>query len=138
MDREELINKVRNCTPGLGWDQKYPELYGRYGVAITVCGIWDGWQWFEENNITEYSRRQGCLPLTEATDTELLTMWAIADNYWLSKYKEWYKQSEEKSSKLDRFIGACEREYFGYDKDGYTDKTIDRIFDSIFEILESR
>ena len=65
-------------------------------------------------------------------------MWAISDNYWLNKYKEWCKRAEEKSSKLDEFIGDCERKYFGYDEDGYTNKTIERVFNSIFKILESR
>lgn len=136
MDRTELLNKVRNCTPQLGWDDKFPDLYGKYGM--TICGIGDGWHWFEENNITEYSRQQGRLPITDATDIELLEMWAVADNYWLNKYKEWLKRSEEKSSKLDGFIGKCEREYFGYDEDGYTDKTIDRVFNSIFKVLNDR
>lgn len=62
-------------------------------------------------------------------------MWAIASDYWLNKYKVWYRKSEEKSSKLDQFIGRCERDYFGYDKEGYTLKTIDRIFNSIIEVL---
>lgn len=136
MDRNELLNKVRSCTPQLGWDNKFPNLYGKYGV--TISGIYDGWHWFEEDNITDYARVHGHLPLTDATDIELLEMWAIADNYWLGKYKEWLKRSEEKSSKLDRFIGKCEREYFGYDDDGYTDKTIDRVFNSIFEILDNK
>lgn len=135
MDRTELLNKVRNCTPQLGWDDKFPNLYGKYGM--TICGICDRWHWFEEDKITEYSRQKGHLPLTDATDVELLEMWAIADHYWLNKYKEWLKRSEEKSSKLDNFIGKCEREYFGYDDDGYTDRTIDRIFNSIFEILNN-
>lgn len=56
----------------------------------------------------------------------------------LDKYQQWYDKSKEKSSRLDRFIGECERRYFGYDKDGYTDKTIDRIFNSIFEILDTQ
>lgn len=136
MDRVELLNKVRNCTPQLGWDDKFPNLYGKYGM--TVSGIYDGWHWFEEDNITNYARVHGYLPLTDATDIELLEMWAIADNYWLGKYQEWLKRSEEKSSKLDRFIGKCEREYFGYDDYGYTDKTIDRVFNSIFEILDKK
>ena len=136
MDKEELLNKVRNCTPQLGWDNVYPDLYGKYG--ITISGICDGWHWFEEDNITEYARKHGHLPITDASDIELLTMWAIADNYWLNKYKEWYRCSQEKSSKLDRFIGECERKYFGYDEDGYTNKTIDRIFNSIFEILDNQ
>ena len=136
MDRVELLNKVRNCTPQLGWDDKFPNLYGKYGMAI--CGICDGWHWFEEDTITDYAREHGRLPLTDETDIELLEMWAIADNYWLGKYKEWLKRSEEKSSKLDRFIGKCEREYFGYDDDGYTDKTINRVFNSIFEILDNK
>ena len=92
----------------------------------------------EEENITDYAREHGHLPLTDATDIELLEMWAIADNYWLHKYQGWLKRSEEKSSKLDRFIGECEMKYFGYDEDGYTDKTVDRIFKSIFEILEGK
>lgn len=136
MDREELLNKVRNCIPQLGWDSVYPDLYGKYG--ITVSGIYDGWHWFEEDNITEYARQHGCLPLTDASDIELLTMWAIADNYWLNKYKKWYKRSEEKSSKLDEFICKCEIKYFGYDEDGYTDKTIERIFKSVFDILDKQ
>ena len=136
MNKEEMLNKVRNCTPQLGWDNAYPDLYGKYG--ITISGICDGWLWFEEDNITETARKNGHLPLTDASDIELLTMWAIADNYWLNKYKEWYRCSQEKSSKLDRFIGECERKYFGYDEDGYTNKTIDRIFNSIFEILDNQ
>lgn len=134
MDREELLQKVKNCVPDLGWDSKYPDLYGKYGIS--VFGICDYWKWFTEENITYAARKHGHLPLTDATDIELLTMWAIADNYWLRKYKEWLKKSKEKSSKLDKFIGACELKYFGYDEDGYTDKTIDRVFNEIFDILE--
>lgn len=134
MTREELLYKVQRCTPALGWEFEYPNLYGKYGM--TISGIYDGWYWFTEDNITDYARKRGCLPLTDATDIELLEMWAMADNYWLNKYKKWYKASENKSAKLDRFIGECERRYFEYDADGYTDKTIDRIFNSIFEVLD--
>ena len=134
MTREELIHKVQRCTPALGWEFEYPNLYGKYGM--TIFGIYDGWCWFTKDNITDYARARGCLPLTDATDTELLEMWAIADYYWLNKYKKWYEESKNKSVKLDRFIGECERGYFGYDAEGYTDKTIDRIFNSIFEVLD--
>lgn len=134
MTREELIYRVQHCTPQLGWEYKYPDLYGKYGM--TIFGICDGWYWFTEDNIADYARSCGCLPLTNATDVELLEMWAIADNYWLNEYKKWYKKSESKSAKLDRFIGECERKYFGYDPNGYTDKTIDRIFNSIFKTLD--
>lgn len=136
MNREELLNKVRQCTPQLGWDEKYPNLYGKYGM--TISGICDRWHWFEEDNIINSAKLFGCLPLTDATDIELLEMWAIADNYWLNQYKESLKRSKEKSSKLDRFIGECEMKYFGYDEDGYTNKTIDRIFNSIFKILDKQ
>lgn len=136
MNRERLLEKVRSCTPQLGWDYEYPDLYGKYGM--TISGICDGWHWFEEDNITEYARNKGRLPLTDATDEELLEMWATADSYWLNQYQQWYDKSKEKSSKLDRFVGECERRYFGYDEDGYTDKTIDRIFNSIFEILDKQ
>ena len=134
MNREEILEKVRNCTPQLGWDSVYPDLYGKYGM--TMCGICDCWLWFTEDNITDYAREHGHLPLTDASDIELLTMWAIADNYWLGEYKKWLDRSMIKSSKLDIFIGECEKKYFGYDEDGYTDKTIDRIFNSIFKILD--
>lgn len=132
MNREELLNKVRKCVPDLGFDNKYPQLFGVYGM--TMGGICDGFYWFDDK-LTDYGRKCGHKPLTEATDIELLEMWAITQDYWLGKYTEWLKRSEEKSSKLDYFIGYCERMYFGYDKNGYTDKSIDRVFDSIKEIL---
>lgn len=135
MSREELLAKVRNCSPKFGWESDYPDLFGKYGMG--VYGICDYWYWFEEDNITDYARDHGHAPLTDATDIELLTMWATADNYWLNQYKEWYDRSEEKSAKLDQFIGKCERDYFGYDKDGYTNKTIERIFSSVFQVLDS-
>lgn len=31
MNREELLDKVKRCTPGLGWEGEYPDLYGKYG-----------------------------------------------------------------------------------------------------------
>ena len=136
MNREQLLDKVRKCTPNFGWEDEYPNLFGKYGMGI--YGICEYWHWFEEDNITDYARSKGHEPLTNATDIELLEMWAIADNYWLGQYKKWYYRSEEKSKKLDMFIGECERKYFGYDEDGYTDKTIDRIFNSIFAVLDSK
>lgn len=134
MDREELLQKVRNCTPWLGAESDYPDLFGKYGMG--VYGICEGWYWFEENKISNYARECGHLPLTDASDNELLTMWALADNYWLNKYQEWSLLYKKKCDKLNMFIGECERRYFGYDEDGYTDKTIDRIFKSVFEILD--
>lgn len=136
MNRNELLNKVRNCTPNLGWEYTYPELFGKYGMTNTNR-MSENWIWFEKNNIPFYLRNKGCAPLSDASDNELLEMWAISDNYWLNKYKKWCERAEEKSSKLDEFIGICERKYFGYDKDGYTNKTIERVFDSIFKILDS-
>lgn len=133
MNRDFLLDKVRECTPSLGWDEKYPDLFGKYGM--TMCGICDGWIWFEEDKITDYAREKGHKPITDATDTELLEIWAMASDYWLNKYEVWLRESEEKSSKLDQFIGRCERNYFGYDKEGYTLKTIDRILNSIIDVL---
>ena len=133
MKREELLAKVKTCTPDLGWEDEYPNLYGKYGR--TIPGICDYWSWFTEDNISEHARRKGCHPLTDATDIELLEMWAVASDYWLHKYEQWYNDSVKKCSKLDSFIGKCERDYFGYD-DRYTNETIDRIFDSVFENLD--
>lgn len=130
MDREFLLDKVRKSEPEMGWDSEYPDLFGVYGMTC------EGWTWFEEDKITDYARRKGYKPITKATDTELLQMWAMASDCWLNYYRKWYRESQEKSSKLDQFIGRCERDYFGYDEDGYTDKSTDRVFKLIFEILD--
>lgn len=134
MDRNQLLNLVRECCPELGWDDKYPDLFGKFGT--TIGGICVGWQWFEKDNITDAAKANGHQPITSATKEELLEMLVMVDHYRLNQYKEWYKKSKEKSSKLDEFIGKCERDYFGYDKDGYTDKTINRIFNSVYEALD--
>lgn len=134
MNREELLNKVRKCTPYYTFDTDYPNLFGKYGTM--VYGICDYWYWYEEDKLTERALKKGFKPLTDATDSELLEMLAITNGYWLSCYKKWLEKSEKKSHKLDSFIGKCERDYFGYDSNGYTDETIDRIFNSIYEILD--
>ncbi len=136
MTREDILNKVRRCTPNFGWEHEFPELFGKYGMECH--GVYEGWYWFTEDNITDIARSHGRRPLTDASDVELLTMWAMADSYWLGQYREWLKRAEKKSSKLDMFIGECERRYFGYDEDGYADKTIDRIFNSVFEALDKK
>ena len=134
MNREELLNKVRNSTPYYTFNTDYPNLFGKYGTMVT--GICDYWLWYEEGMLSEYALEKGFRPLTDATDNELLEMLAITNEYWLNCYKKWYEESKRKSSKLDSFIGRCEKDYFGYDKDGYTDETIDRVFNSIYEILD--
>ena len=95
MTRLALLDKVRQSAPALGWDGKYPYLFGKYGM--TICGIYDGWRWFEKDNITDAARSCGCLPLTDASDAELLEMFAITQDYWLEKYEEWLKRAEDKS-----------------------------------------
>lgn len=134
MNREELLNKVRGCTPYLGWEYKYPDLFGKYGYS--QCGIGDRWCWHEEDMLTQYARENGCKALSEATDMELLEMWAIMSDYWYNEYKGWNRTAEEKTSILDRFIGKCERDYFGYEKE-YTPETINKILNSVIEILDS-
>lgn len=134
MNREELLNKVRNSTPYYTFNTDYPNLFGKYGTMVT--GICDYWLWYEEGKLSEYALEKGFRPLTDATDNELLEMLAITNEYWSNCYKKWYEESKRKSSKLDSFIGRCEKDYFGYDEDGYTDKTIDRVFNSIYEILD--
>lgn len=94
MTRLALLDKVRQCSPGLGWDDTYPYLFGKYGM--TICGICDGWRWFEVTNITDAARNNGCLPLDAASDAELLEMFAITQDYWLKKYEEWLERAEEK------------------------------------------
>lgn len=133
MNRKDLLNKVRQCTPDLGFDKKYPRLFGVYG--ITAGGLYDGFYWFDDK-LTDYGRKCGCKLLTEATDAELLEMWAITNGYWLDYYKKWLEKSEEQLHKLHSFVGKCDRDYFGYDINCYTDEAIDRIFNSIYEILD--
>ena len=43
VNRKDLLNKVRQCTPDLGFDKKYPRLFGVYG--ITAGGLYDGFYW---------------------------------------------------------------------------------------------
>lgn len=134
MNRDELLKKVRKCVPDYTFGEDYPNLFGKYGVM--VCGVCEYWYWYEEGKLTDYAIKKGCRPLTDATDNELLEMLAITNEYWLNDYEKRYEESKRKSSKLDSFIGRCEKDYFGYDKDGYTDETIDRVFNSIYEILD--
>lgn len=85
MNRKELLEKVRNCTPNLGWDYEYPELFGKYGFM--TCGICETWIWFDENNISDKAREKGLKPLTYASDEELLEMWGMCSSYWLEQYE---------------------------------------------------
>ena len=34
MTREELLSKVRKCTPNFGLEDTYPDLYGKYGMGV--------------------------------------------------------------------------------------------------------
>ena len=135
MSREELLEKVKNNRPYLGWDEKYPNLFGRYGH--TYCTIYDNWFWYDEGTMTEYAKNKGCKPLSEATDIELLEMLALSSLFWLKFYQNSFRNSKEKSSKLDDFIAKCETDYFGYG-DEYTEKTIDTIFNKIYDILDEK
>lgn len=85
MTRLALLDEVRQNVPAFGWDDKYPYLFGKYGK--TVCGIHDGWHWFDDD-LTDAARSRGCLPLTDASDAELLEMLAITQDYELEKYKK--------------------------------------------------
>lgn len=162
--REELLNRLANSRIPYNIDYDYPDLFGKYG--FTVNAICDYWVWYTDDNkdISWYKkdekcicepdfriasryasgwkeRGRECLPLTEATDIELLEMLTIVNNYWIDYYKKELKYSERKSLKLEEFVGECERRYFGYDKKGYVvldDKTIEKILDSILDILDEK
>lgn len=126
---------IHHCTPPLGMEN-IDDTFKKYGM--TYSGICDGWSWFRKENITQYAINEGYRPIEEATKEELWKMLAMSSMYWEGNYKEWNKKAEKKSSLLDRFIGECEMGYFGYDEDGYTEKTINRIFDSIKSILKEK
>lgn len=122
----EILNKdarelLEDSIPWHGAESDMPDLFGKYGYGL--YGISDGFKWKDE--------------LENASELEIWKMIALSNIYWFRKYKKWLNLAEEKSSKLDRFIGYCEMKYFGYDKDGYTIKTIDRILDKVREILDN-
>lgn len=121
MNREELLETVRNSTPQLGWDSLYPMSFGKYGYTFSnVFG--DGWRWKDN--------------LDEATDIELLFMWGKIGNYWYKKYQNWYDLDQDKLNILSKFVGKWERNYFGYGKNGYTTQEIERIFTNVDKMLE--
>lgn len=126
---------IKYCVPPLGMED-IDNTFKIYGMS--VCGICDKWHWFTRDNINQYAIEKGHKPIEYATNEELWKMLAMSSMYWEGSYKEWCDKSEQKSTILDEFIGDCEREYFGYDDDGYTINTIKRILDSIKKILERK
>lgn len=126
---------IKHCVPQLGMEY-IDDTFKTYGM--TYSGICDGWDWFRKDKMTQYALDNGHKPIEDASDTELWKMLAMSAMYWEGNYKEWYNKSEEKSNLLDRFIGDCERKYFGYDDDGYTKNTICRILSTIETILKEK
>ena len=121
MNREELLEAVKNSTAQLGWDSLYPMSFGKYGYTFSTA-FGDGWRWKDN--------------LNEATDIELLFMWGMIVNYLYKKYQNWYYSDQDKLNILSKFIGKWERNYFGYGKNGYTTQEIERIFANVDKILE--
>jgi len=63
------------CTPMLGAENYFPDLFGKYGYTFT--GICDGWWWLEDR-------------LKDAPEKDLWQMLAIASTYWMLNYEKWY------------------------------------------------
>ena len=102
MTRQELLDAVNQSSPALGWDTKYPNLFGKYG--FTLVGVCDGWVWFDSDKITESARCSGHLPLSDASDEELLEMLSMERGYWMGRYETWLKQAEEKAHRLEEML----------------------------------
>ncbi len=102
MTRQELLDAVNQSSPALGWDTKYPNLFGKYG--FTLVGVCEGWVWFDSDTITESARCSGHLPLSDAGDEELLEMLSMERGYWLDRYETWLKQAEEKARRLEEML----------------------------------
>lgn len=83
-----LVDIVADCSPWLGADHDFPELFGKYGY--TYCGICDGFEFFRTGTINDIAKEHGYKPLDEATDVELWKMLALSNTYWLNSYREWY------------------------------------------------
>lgn len=131
MNRDELLKKVRKCTPDYTFGEDYPNLFGKYGVM--VCGVCEYWYWYEEGKLTDYALQKGCRPLTDATDKELLEMLAITNEYWLNYYQIWYNDTRKQLSKFNEFVRKCNKDYFKYHKS--TSNMTDKVLDSIYSIL---
>ena len=126
---------VKHCVPQLGMEY-IDETFKTYGM--TYSGICDGWEWFRKDKITQYAIDKGHKPIEDASNEELWKLLAMSAMYWEENYKEWHHKAEEKSSILDQFIGKCERQYFGYDDEGYTKNTVHRILNAIDTILKEK
>ena len=88
LKKQSLVDIVKDSTPWLGADSDFPELFGKYGY--TISGIYDGWDWFTQDSITDYAMNHGHKPIEEATELELWKMLALTNTYWYNSYKEWY------------------------------------------------
>ena len=102
MTRQGLLDAVNQSSPALGWDTKYPNLFGKYG--FTRVGVLDSWVWFDSDTITESARCSGHLPLSDASDEELLEMLSMERGYWVDRYETWLKQAEEKIHRLEDML----------------------------------
>ena len=94
LTRQELLDHLSECAPPYEYLNKYPTLYDKYGQFST--GVSQHWIWYTEDNLSEYGRRQGYRPLTDATDVELLEMWALESDYWCRSYQRWYRELDRK------------------------------------------
>lgn len=70
------------------------ELFNVYGVYVD--GVHPKWVWFTNDNLSAVGRQLGCKPLTEATETEIWKMIAIAERYWYISNKEYDEYGRDK------------------------------------------
>ncbi len=97
MNRDELLEKVRGLNPDPIMEKQYPDLFGKYGYFY--ISWYERYVWFEEENILDKAREKGYRPITDATNEELLEMWAREAEY------EW----RECSRKLEQLKREKER-----------------------------
>ena len=94
LTRQELLDHLSECAPPYDYLEKYPTLFDKHGQFST--GVSQYWIWYTEDNLSDYGRRSGCRPLTDATDVELLEMWALESDYWYRMYKNMYNKLNKK------------------------------------------
>ncbi len=98
MDRNELLEKVRGLNPDPVMEMAYPKLFGTYGVLYTTW--YERYIWFEEGNISDKAIEKGYRPITDATNEELLEMWAREAEYrWHECSRELEQLKKEKGRK---------------------------------------
>lgn len=91
MTNEEILNSIERYSIPYKWQEKEP--FRKYGIEID--GVYPEWVWFTEENITDTGRKNGRVPISQATREELLEMLAICAMDSADLYKSIVRRVEK-------------------------------------------